>query len=72
MGEALAAARAIGDESDRAQALAALAPHLDPQHLGEALTAARAIKSKSARAQALAALAPRLEPGQQTRPWPRR
>ena len=47
LGQALEAARAIGDEGSRAEALAALAPHLTPperdQALRQALEAARAI-----------------------------
>ncbi|MGQ9927598.1 MAG: hypothetical protein ACUVS4_12110, partial [Chloroflexaceae bacterium] len=58
--EALAAARAITDADDRAEALAALAPHLPPDLLREALAAARAITDADDRAEALAALAPHL------------
>ena len=43
IGDALAAAKAIGDDESRSQALAALAPHLAPEQLGEALDAAKAI-----------------------------
>ena len=57
--EALEAARAIGDEWYRSQALAALAPHLTEPLLREALEAARAIGDEG-RSQALAALAPHL------------
>jgi hypothetical protein len=55
-----AAAGEIEWESARAQALAALAPHLPPNLLPQALAAAGEIEWESARAQALAALAPRL------------
>ncbi len=58
--EALEAARAIGDEGSRSEALAALAPHLTEPLLGEALEAARAIGDEGDRSAALAALAPRL------------
>ncbi len=62
--EAVAAARAIGDERSRSRALAALAPRLAPterdQALREALEAARAIGNEGSRSAALAALAPRL------------
>ncbi|MGQ9827888.1 MAG: hypothetical protein ACUVSW_08490, partial [Roseiflexus sp.] len=58
--EALAAARAIGDEWTRAEALQWLAPHLPAELLREALAAARAIGNEQHRAEALAALAPRL------------
>ena len=57
--EALEAARAIGDEWYRSQALAALAPRLaELGHPAEALEAARAIGYEGYRSQALAALAP--------------
>lgn len=62
--EALAAVRAVSDETYRALSLAALAPHLPDtereQALHDALTAALAIHSETTRAQALAALAPHL------------
>jgi len=63
--ETLEAARAIGDEWPRSQALAALAPRLaELGHTAEALEAARAIGSKGypslSQSQALAALAPHL------------
>jgi hypothetical protein len=62
--EALAAAREIKDESDRASALLALAPHLNDeqkaQALPEALAAVREIKDEDDRASALSALAPHL------------
>ncbi|MCS6881947.1 MAG: hypothetical protein NZU74_11490 [Chloroflexaceae bacterium] len=57
---ALEVARAIDDEQYRAEALAALAPHLPEPLLGAALAAARAIEDAGRRAEALAALAPRL------------
>ena len=58
--EALEAARAIGDEGDRSEALAALAPHLTDPLLREALEAARAIGDEGSQSHALAALALRL------------
>ena len=62
--EALAAARELPETvrsgSPRAEAPAALAPHLPPNLLAQALAAAREIGNESARAEALAALAPRL------------
>nr|MBC7245282.1 ATP-binding protein [Chloroflexota bacterium] len=64
--QALTYARQIPAEGARAEALAALAPHLEPdlraQALAEALQAARGIWDEGARAGALAALAPHLEP----------
>ena len=69
LGEALEAARAIGDERSRSQALAALAapPGRGPrlaterdQALREALEAARASEYQQYRSRALAALAPHL------------
>ena len=60
LGEALEAARAIGDERSRSAALAALAPHLTAPLLGEALEAARAIGDEWSRSAVLAALAPHL------------
>ena len=63
--KALEAARAIGDEWDRSQALAALAPRLaELGHPAEALEAARAIGDEWDRSEALTALAPHL-----TEPW---
>ena len=63
LGEALAAARAIGHEKYRFAALAALAPRLaELGHPAEALEAARAIGDERSRSEALAALAPRLAP----------
>ncbi|WP_287157607.1 hypothetical protein [Chloroflexus sp.] len=63
---ALEVARAIGDAKARAQALAALAPHLPPGEqptvYAEALAAAREIDSAYRRSNALAALAPHLPP----------
>ncbi|MEH2333556.1 hypothetical protein [Nostoc sp.] len=59
--KALAAARAIQDESSRADALSALAQKL-PEVLPEALAAARAIQDESNRAKALSALAEKLPP----------
>ena len=64
LGEALEAARAIGDEESRSAVLAALAPRLAPterdQALREALEAARAIEDEEYRSEVLAALAPHL------------
>ncbi|MFN6540153.1 MAG: NB-ARC domain-containing protein, partial [Nostoc sp. EkiNYC01] len=57
--KALAAARAIQDESSRALALRALAEKL-PELLPEALAAARAIQDESSRADALSTLADKL------------
>jgi hypothetical protein len=51
--EALAVAKAIGDEGGRSEALATLAPHLAPYQLGEALAAAEAIGDEHARSRAL-------------------
>ncbi|MEH2148399.1 NB-ARC domain-containing protein, partial [Nostoc sp.] len=59
--KALAAARAIQSESNRANALSALADKL-PDILPEALVAARAIQSEHYRAYALSALADKLPP----------
>jgi hypothetical protein len=58
--DALEAARAISDDSARADALAALAPHLPEALLRDALETVRAISDDSARARALACLAPHL------------
>jgi len=58
--DALAAARAVADESARAQALVDLAPRLSESLLQEALTAVRAIADEGARARALAGLVPHL------------
>jgi|GEM_PF-1943564 len=59
--QALSAALAIDDESDRANALAAIAPQLPPterlQVWEQALSAARSIQDESSRARALAAIA---------------
>ena len=62
LAEALAAARALGDEGARFWALAALAPQLaeHPALLAEALAAAHAIGDEGSRSAALAALAPQL------------
>ncbi|RMD64661.1 hypothetical protein D6833_04075, partial [Candidatus Parcubacteria bacterium] len=64
LADALHAARGIEIESHRAEALAALAPHLPeeewPQVLAQALAAARSIRNEDDRARALAALAPHL------------
>jgi hypothetical protein len=57
LGEALAAARSIGDEECGSGALAALAPVLSRELLGEALDAARSIGDECCRSGALAALA---------------
>jgi hypothetical protein len=59
--EALATAREIGDESDRAKALTGLAPYL-PEILPEALATAREIGNESDRAKALQALTKVLTP----------
>ena len=63
--DALSAATATRDEGVRAQALAALGPHLPADQLARALQAAIAITEDGARAQALTALAPQLPPDQQ-------
>ena len=64
LAEAVAVSRTIGNEDDRATALAELAPHLGATQrtevLAEALAAARAIGYQNARAAALAGLAPHL------------
>ena len=64
LAEALAAARAIGDEWRRAEALTGLAPRLpadlQQQALVEALAAARSIGEEGSRAEALVGLAPHL------------
>jgi hypothetical protein len=57
----LAAARAIDGGGGRAEALAALAPHLEGSFLTEALAVAHAIDEKRYRAEALAVLASRWE-----------
>jgi hypothetical protein len=57
--EALATAREIGHESDRAEALTGLAPYL-PEILPEALATAREIGDEYYRAKALTGLAPYL------------
>jgi hypothetical protein len=57
LAEALAAAKVIGDEGARAQALGSLAPHLPRDQIAEALAAAKAIGDKGARAEALGSLA---------------
>mgnify|MGYP001491053156 FL=1 len=70
LAEALTAARQIGDERARANALRALAPHLPPELLAEALTAALKIGAEGARTNALRALAPRLVFWAQSQPGP--
>jgi hypothetical protein len=55
---AMAAARDIGKEWDRARALAALAPHLDADGHRDALATARGIEFDPYRVHALVALAP--------------
>jgi hypothetical protein len=64
LSQALAAATALGNDSDRAWALTGVAPHLpadqQPGVLSQALAAAAAISDDSDRAQALAELAPHL------------
>jgi hypothetical protein len=60
LAEALAAARALRDESNRAGVLMALAPHLPEPLLAEALAAARALREEGNCAVVLAALAPHL------------
>ena len=62
LARALTAAAAIRDDSARAQALTALAPHLPPDLLARALTTATAIPNDYYRAQALTGLAPHLPP----------
>ncbi|TRV46460.1 MAG: apoptotic protease-activating factor, partial [Microcystis panniformis Mp_GB_SS_20050300_S99D] len=57
--EALATAREIGNEYQRARALTGLAPHL-PEILLEALATAREIRDEYQRARALTGLAPYL------------
>ncbi|MCA2734398.1 NB-ARC domain-containing protein [Microcystis sp. M158S2] len=57
--EALAVAKAIGDEDYRAEALTGLAPYL-PEILSEALEIARGIGDERYRAEALTGLAPHL------------
>jgi hypothetical protein len=57
MSEALAAAKGIGDEHDRARALSRLGGHLTGERLAEALAAAKAINDEYARANALSWLA---------------
>jgi hypothetical protein len=59
LAESLSAAKAITNESARAQALAGLAAQL-PELLPDALSAAKAITNESSRAQALAGLAAQL------------
>ncbi len=58
--EALAVARAIGNEYHRARALTGLAPHLPESLLPKALAVARDIWSESSRVEALIGLAPHL------------
>jgi hypothetical protein len=53
LAEALAAAKAIGDDGARARALGSLAPHLASEQIAEALAAAKAIGPEGARAEAL-------------------
>ncbi|OAN45148.1 hypothetical protein A6A03_15645 [Chloroflexus islandicus] len=60
LAEALTTATAIRVEDERAEALAALGPHLPEPLLADALTAAKAITNEGPRAAALAALAPHL------------
>jgi hypothetical protein len=60
--EALATARGIGDESNRAKALTGLAPYLPENLLPEALATARGIGDESNRAKALQALTKVLTP----------
>jgi hypothetical protein len=57
VGEALEAARQIGDEEDRARLLMRLAPYADPDGHEVAVELARAIRAEGPRAGALAALA---------------
>ncbi|MFV9506870.1 MAG: AAA family ATPase [Oscillochloridaceae bacterium umkhey_bin13] len=59
---AVEVARAIADESSRAQVLGALAPHLPPTQLGEALATALTITNEGWRALVLNALVPCLPP----------
>jgi hypothetical protein len=67
LGEALAAARQIGEEGARASALSAVAKRLGPGErekvLGEALVAALQIRNENARAWAVSAVAECLGPG---------
>ncbi len=60
LAEALAAASDIADEKYRAEALAALAPHLPETLLAEALAAASDIADEEYRTEALTGLAPHL------------
>jgi molybdopterin-biosynthesis enzyme MoeA-like protein len=57
---ALNAAKQIQDESERAEALVGLAPHLPESMMKEALDAAKQIQNESERAEALVGLAPHL------------
>ena len=72
LAEALAAGGGSADERRRAEALAALAPHLPEPLLAAALAAARDIQGADERAAALAALAPplaALPPDRRYRLW---
>ena len=68
MAEALAAAKAIRDQTVRVRALGLLGSHLPPEHqsevLAEALAAAKGIRDERSRAQALKSLAPYISPTQ--------
>jgi hypothetical protein len=61
---ALAAAKAIHKVRDRAEALTALIPHLDPDKRSDVLAAAQTIADKALRSRTLAALLPHLAPAQ--------
>ena len=63
---ALSAAIATRDDGARAEALAALSPHLPADQLSRALEAATAISEEGARAQALTGLAPHLPADQRS------
>jgi hypothetical protein len=58
--EALAAAKAVSEEFDRAAVFERLAPHLAPSQITAALAAAKEIGNDAPRARALGALAPHL------------
>jgi hypothetical protein len=62
LSEALAAAREIQDERDRAKALSSLAPKLPPELLLDALAEAMEMQDEYWRAEALSSLAPKLPP----------
>lgn len=63
LAHALAAAQAIGEEEERAEALTGLAPHLSGELLVQALAAVQAIDDEEYRAKALSGLIPHLSGG---------